>query len=168
MRSRSWSSSSASRRSMRAGRSRSRSSWPCRSACSARLPPRRCSARSNDVYFKVGLLTTIGLAAKNAILIVEFARDRQEAGMELMEATLEAARLRLRPILMTSLAFILGVLPLAIASGAGSRRAERDRHRRHGRHARGDAARHLLRAELLRDDSEARRNEGLAQGRCGR
>ncbi|RUX24918.1 efflux RND transporter permease subunit [Mesorhizobium sp. M7A.F.Ca.US.011.01.1.1] len=76
--------------------------------------------QSNDVYFKVGLLTTIGLAAKNAILIVEFAIERQTAGMGLVEATLEAARQRLRPILMTSLAFILGVLPLAIASGAGS------------------------------------------------
>jgi multidrug efflux pump len=76
--------------------------------------------QSNDVYFKVGLLTTIGLAAKNAILIVEFAKDRQEAGMTMIEATLEAARLRLRPIIMTSLAFILGVVPLAIATGAGS------------------------------------------------
>lgn len=76
--------------------------------------------QSNDVYFKVGLLTTIGLAAKNAILIVEFAIERQAAGMGLVEATLEAARQRLRPILMTSLAFILGVTPLAIASGAGS------------------------------------------------
>ncbi|KGE01414.1 efflux RND transporter permease subunit [Rhizobium sp. YS-1r] len=76
--------------------------------------------QSNDVYFKVGLLTTIGLAAKNAILIVEFAKDRQQGGMGLVEATLEAARLRLRPIIMTSLAFILGVVPLAIATGAGS------------------------------------------------
>jgi multidrug efflux pump len=76
--------------------------------------------QSNDVYFKVGLLTTIGLAAKNAILIVEFAKERQEHGLGLMEATLEAARLRLRPIIMTSLAFILGVVPLAIATGAGS------------------------------------------------
>jgi len=76
--------------------------------------------QTNDVYFKVGLLTTIGLAAKNAILIVEFAIERQAAGMGLVEATLEAARQRLRPILMTSLAFILGVTPLAIANGAGS------------------------------------------------
>ncbi|WP_313606211.1 efflux RND transporter permease subunit [Rhizobium sp.] len=78
------------------------------------------SSQSNDVYFKVGLLTTIGLAAKNAILIVEFAKDRQATGMSLIEATMEAARLRLRPIIMTSLAFILGVVPLAIATGAGS------------------------------------------------
>ena len=76
--------------------------------------------QSNDVYFKVGLLTTIGLAAKNAILIVEFAKERQEHGLTLLEATLEAAKLRLRPIIMTSLAFILGVVPLAIATGAGS------------------------------------------------
>jgi multidrug efflux pump len=76
--------------------------------------------QNNDVYFKVGLLTTIGLAAKNAILIVEFAVAQQEAGVGLVEATLNAARLRLRPILMTSFAFILGVAPLTVASGAGS------------------------------------------------
>ena len=76
--------------------------------------------QTNDVYFKVGLLTTIGLAAKNAILIVEFAVQRIAQGEALVEATLEAARQRLRPIIMTSLAFILGVTPLATASGAGS------------------------------------------------
>lgn len=76
---------------------------------------------SNDVYFQVGLLTTIGLSAKNAILIVEFAKDLMEKeGKMLMEATLMAVRMRLRPILMTSLAFILGVLPLVISHGAGS------------------------------------------------
>lgn len=75
---------------------------------------------SNDVYFQVGLLTTIGLAAKNAILIVEFAKDLHEQGMDLVQAAIEASRMRLRPILMTSFAFILGVLPLAISSGAGS------------------------------------------------
>jgi multidrug efflux pump len=74
----------------------------------------------NDVYFQVGLLTIIGLSAKNAILIVEFAKERMDHGAGLMEATMEAARLRLRPILMTSLAFILGVLPLALNKGAGS------------------------------------------------
>ncbi len=74
----------------------------------------------NDVFFKVGLLTIVGLSAKNAILIVEFAKDLQAQGKGLMEATLEAAHLRLRPILMTSLAFILGVLPLALSTGAGS------------------------------------------------
>ena len=74
----------------------------------------------NDVYFQVGLLTTIGLAAKNAILIVEFAKAMYDDGMDLAKATMEAARMRLRPILMTSLAFILGVTPLAISSGAGA------------------------------------------------
>ena len=76
---------------------------------------------NNDVYFQVGLLTTIGLSAKNAILIVEFAKDLMEKeGKGLIEATLDAVRMRLRPILMTSLAFILGVLPLVISNGAGS------------------------------------------------
>jgi multidrug efflux pump len=75
---------------------------------------------SNDVFFQVGLLTTVGLAAKNAILIVEFAKEGFERGLTLADAALEAARQRLRPIIMTSLAFGLGVVPLAIASGAGS------------------------------------------------
>jgi multidrug efflux pump len=74
----------------------------------------------NDVYFQVGLLTTIGLSSKNAILIVEFARNLEAEGKSIVDAAIEAARLRLRPILMTSLAFVLGVLPLAISSGAGS------------------------------------------------
>jgi hydrophobe/amphiphile efflux-1 (HAE1) family protein len=74
----------------------------------------------NDVYFQVGLLTTVGLSAKNAILIVEFAKELHEQGRSLAESALEAARMRLRPILMTSLAFILGVVPLAIGSGAGA------------------------------------------------
>ena len=75
---------------------------------------------ANDIFFQVALLTTIGLAAKNAILIVEFAKEQQESGKELIEATMEAVRLRLRPVIMTSLAFVLGVLPLVIANGAGS------------------------------------------------
>lgn len=75
---------------------------------------------SNDVYFQVGLLTIIGLSAKNAILIVEFAKELEEEGMDLIQATLQASKMRLRPILMTSFAFILGVLPLAISTGAGS------------------------------------------------
>ncbi|WBO21682.1 efflux RND transporter permease subunit [Sphingomonas abietis] len=74
----------------------------------------------NDIYFQVGLLTTIGLSAKNAILIVEFAEFAEARGKSPMEAALEAARLRLRPILMTSLAFVAGVIPLAIATGAGA------------------------------------------------
>jgi multidrug efflux pump len=74
----------------------------------------------NDVYFKVGMIAVVGLSAKNAILIIEFAKDLQAQGKGLIEATLEAVHLRFRPIIMTSLAFILGVLPLVIASGAGS------------------------------------------------
>jgi multidrug efflux pump len=81
----------------------------------------------NDVYFKVGLIVIIGLSTKNAILIIEFARHLQEQGKSVVESTLEACRLRFRPILMTSIAFILGVLPLAISSGAGA----------NGRHAIG-------------------------------
>jgi len=75
---------------------------------------------ANDVFFQVGLLTTVGLSAKNAILIVEFAKELHDRGVGVAEAALEAARMRLRPILMTSLAFVLGVLPLAIAHGAGA------------------------------------------------
>ena len=74
----------------------------------------------NDVYFKVGLIVIIGLAAKNAILIIQFARDFQDKGHDLVESTLEACRLRFRPILMTSIAFMFGVLPLAISTGAGA------------------------------------------------
>ncbi|MDN5874897.1 MAG: efflux RND transporter permease subunit, partial [Sinobacteraceae bacterium] len=74
----------------------------------------------NDVFFQVGLLTTVGLAVKNAILIVEFAVQNLKVGMKLVPATVAAARQRLRPILMTSFAFIFGVMPLAIASGAGA------------------------------------------------
>jgi len=74
----------------------------------------------NDVYFQIGLLTTMGLATKNAILIVQFAKARVDAGMGLIEATLEGAKLRMRPIVMTSLAFGFGVLPLALATGAGA------------------------------------------------
>ncbi len=77
-------------------------------------------ALSNSVYAQIGLITLIGLAAKNAILIVEFAKERVDVGMEVIPATLHAVKLRLRPILMTSLAFILGVLPLAFATGAGA------------------------------------------------
>ncbi|MDS7681512.1 efflux RND transporter permease subunit, partial [Klebsiella quasipneumoniae] len=73
---------------------------------------------TNDVFFKVGLITLIGLSAKNAILIIEFARQLMKEGKSLIDATLTAAKLRLRPILMTSLAFTLGVVPLMLASGA--------------------------------------------------
>ena len=75
---------------------------------------------NNDIYFQIGLLTVIGLSAKNSILIVEFAKELHAAGKDLFEATVQAVRMRLRPILMTSLCFILGVVPLAISNGAGS------------------------------------------------
>jgi HAE1 family hydrophobic/amphiphilic exporter-1 len=75
---------------------------------------------TNNIYAQIGLITLIGLAAKNAILIVEFAKERVDRGMEVVQATLEAVELRLRPIIMTSLAFILGVLPLAFSEGAGA------------------------------------------------
>ena len=75
---------------------------------------------SNNVYAQIGLITLIGLAAKNAILIVEFAKVRVDRGEELIQSTMEAVRLRLRPIVMTSMAFILGVLPLVFATGAGA------------------------------------------------
>jgi len=74
----------------------------------------------NDIYFQVGLLTTIGLSAKNAILIVEFAQAQEKAGHSPVAAALEGARLRLRPIVMTSLAFAAGVIPLALSTGAGA------------------------------------------------
>ena len=74
----------------------------------------------NNVFTQIGLIVLVGLACKNAILIVEFAREREDEGESLMQAILDACRLRLRPILMTSLAFIMGVFPLAVATGAGS------------------------------------------------
>jgi multidrug efflux pump subunit AcrB len=75
---------------------------------------------NNDIYLQVGLITTIGVSAKNAILIVEFAEERVHSGMNAFDAAIEAAKLRLRPILMTSLAFVFGVMPLAISTGAGA------------------------------------------------
>src|SRR5215211_8878902 len=74
----------------------------------------------NDVYLQIGLLTTMGLAAKNAILMIEFAEQGEKKGMRIIDAALEAARIRLRPILMTSFSFIFGVLPLALSTGAGA------------------------------------------------
>src|SRR3546814_12272411 len=75
---------------------------------------------NNDIYLQVSLITTIGVSAKNAILIVEFADERVQAGMNAFDAAMAAARLRLRPILMTSLAFVFGVLPPAVSNGAGA------------------------------------------------
>src|SRR4030095_9376750 len=74
----------------------------------------------NDIYFQIGLVTLIGLASKNAILIVQFAQLKVREGMPVIEAAIEGARLRLRPILMTSLAFVFGVMPLAVSTGAGA------------------------------------------------
>ncbi len=87
---------------------------------SRRISARRLAGIDNAVYFQIGLVTLIGLAAKNAILIVEFASQRHREGLSVFDAAMDAARLRFRPIVMTSLAFILGVLPLAISTGAGS------------------------------------------------
>ena len=103
-----------------------------------------------DIYTQIGIVTLIGLAAKNAILIVEFAKERQEHGMTVREAAMEAAHLRLRPILMTSFAFILGVLPLVLATGASSGAQTRARHRRVRRHVGVDPARDLYRAGAVR------------------
>lgn len=80
----------------------------------------RLAGYENNIYFQVGMLTTIGLAAKNAILIVEFVETQLKTGSALLQATLEGARLRLRPIVMTSLAFVAGVIPLALSVGAGA------------------------------------------------
>ena len=115
-----WSSISRSRRSTRASRcpSSSCSLYPWR--CWALWAWSRCAAMSNDVYCQIGLVMLIGLSAKNAILIVEFAEQLRRKGRSIAEAAIEAGELRLRPILMTSFAFILGVLPLVFATGAGA------------------------------------------------
>ena len=154
------------RRCTRAGRSRSRCCWWCRSACSARCWASTLRGMPNDVYFKVGLITIIGLSAKNAILIIEFAKDLHAQGKGLVEATLEACHLRFRPILMTSLAFILGVMPLALATGAGSASQRAigtgvmggmiSRHRAGG----------VLRAGVLRRASAASSRAANASARC--
>ena len=107
-----------------------------------------------DIYTQIGIVTLIGLAAKNAILIVEFARTRHEDGQSIRDAALEAARLRLRPILMTSFAFILGVTPLLIAHGRGRGFPPLAGHRGVRRHERGHAAGHLHRAGAVRGDPE--------------
>ena len=103
----------------------------------------------NDIYFQVGLLTTIGLSAKNAILIVEFAVDAEKRGATACDAAMEAARLRLRPILMTSSPSSPASSPLALAHRRGRRQPERHRHRRDRRHADRHRAGDLLRAGVL-------------------
>ena len=104
----------------------------------------------NDVFLQIGLLTTMGLTSKNAILMNEFAERAEKEGKRIIDAAIEAARIRLRPILMTSFAFIFGVFPLAIATGAGRQRPNRDRHRGHRRDADRDHPRRLLHPALLR------------------
>lgn len=106
--------------SMKAGRFHSRSSSGYRLVSLARAWAAMAFHVYNDIYFQIGLLTIIGLAAKNAILIVEYAKVRVDNGMDVMKASIEASQIRLRPILMTSLAFILGNIPLALSTGAGS------------------------------------------------
>ena len=105
---------------MKAGRSRSRCCWSSRSAWSAPIFAVTLRGLQNDVYLQIGLLTTMGLASKNAILMIEFAEQAERKGERVIDAALEAARIRLRPILMTSFSFIFGVLPLAISTGAGA------------------------------------------------
>ena len=104
----------------RAGRSRSRCCWSFRLGLVGAVFAVTLRGLQNDVYLQIGLLTTMGLAAKNAILMIEFAEQAEKQGKRVIEAALEAARIRLRPILMTSFAFIFGVLPLAISTGAGA------------------------------------------------
>ncbi len=109
---------------------------------------------ASDVYFQIGLLVVVGLAAKNAILIVEFASQLRAQGRSIREAAVEAAHERFRPILMTSFAFILGVAPLLIASGAGAREQALDRDRRVLRHAHRYHHRGLLHPALLLPDRQ--------------
>ena len=104
----------------------------------------------DDVYFKVGLIAIIGLSSKNAILIIQFARELQDQGMGLVEATLEACRLRFRPILMTSIAFLVAVIAARDLHRRGRREPSRHRHRRRGRHDHGHRARGVPGAGVLR------------------
>ena len=105
--------------STKASSCRSSSCCRCRSRCSARSRAQWLRGLINDVYAQIGLVMLIGLSAKNGILIVEFAEQLRRRGLSIADAAVEAARIRLRPILMTSFAFILGVLPLVFATGAG-------------------------------------------------
>src|SRR5207244_4183027 len=123
---------------------------------------------TNDVYFQIGLVTLLGLAAKNAILIVEFAVMKHHEGMSASAAALEGSRLRFRPILMTSLAFILGVLPLAISTGAGAGGADRWLRE----HATSAADARLARGNRRRSQARAlvdgvRRSDARQAGRRG-
>ncbi len=105
---------------MRAGCCRSSFCWACALAVFGALLAQKARGFANDVFCQVGLVMLIGLAAKNSILIVEFAEQLRTHGHSIVDAAVEAAKIRLRPILMTSFAFILGVMPLALATGAGA------------------------------------------------
>ncbi len=115
---------------------------------------------ANDVFCQVGLVMLIGLAAKNSILIVEFAEQLRERGLPILDAAIEAGRIRLRPILMTSFAFILGVLPLAVATGAGAGARNSVGTVGRGRHARLDVPVHLLHPGALRGDPDPGSRQG--------
>ena len=123
----------------------------------------------NDVYFQIGLLVLIGLGAKNAVLRVSAAVEFRKQGKSIMEATILAGEQRLRPIIMTSLAFAFGCLPLAIARRRRRQRAPLDRHRHHRRHDRRDDARDALRAAVLLPlrpaEGRARRSDESAGAR---
>ena len=107
---------------------------------------------NNDVYFQIGLVTLIGLASKNAILIVEFAVLKRREGLSAVEAATEAAKLRFRPIIMTSLAFILGVRSARDLKRGRCRQPPFDRYRRDWRHGRGDLHRRILHTAVLPAD----------------
>ena len=123
----------------------------------------------SDVYSQIGLVMLIGLAAKNAILIVEFAKDEYEKGKPLADAALEGARLRLRPILMTSFAFILGCVPLWTATGAGVGGAPNHGHHGDRRNAGRQRDRNFLCArDFLSGREMVRRGQGACRGKCCR
>ncbi len=124
------------------------------------------TARDVNIFVQIGLVVLVGLACKNAILVVEYARQLHEQGRPIFEVTQEASRLRLRPILMTSFAFVFGVLPLVFASGAGGRDAAFAGHSRIQRDARCDAIWHFSDPGLLLCDSGAQRNPAVL-GRAG-
>ena len=123
---------------------------------------------TNDVFCQVGLVLLIGLAAKNSILIVEFAEQMREKGLSIVDAAVESSRIRLRPILMTSLAFILGVMPLALATGAGAGGPQLGRHGGGGRHGRVDVPVGHLHPGALRGHPDAGAGQGARPRRRGR
>ena len=118
----------------------------------------------NNIYVQIGIIMIIGLAAKNAVLIVEFARERRAHGASINEAATDAARLRFRPILMTSFAFIIGVVPLMFAHGAGAASRQSLGSTVFAGHARGDGTRDLLHADALRDFPAISRARQEAEG----